>query len=99
MSQRDRVARVLARCARTDPSSLVAEACEAPAHPIPADTDPIVVYAVPAGAAKPVAGAPFALVLADGLTRLGVADRRGAIFERSAPRGQVRLGVAPPSAQ
>jgi HEAT repeat protein len=98
-SQRDRVARALTRCARTDPSSLVADACETPTRPIPADTEPILVYAVPAGEARPVAGAPFALILSDGLTRLGVADRRGAIFERSAPRGQVRLGAPPPSAE
>ncbi|MBN1608837.1 MAG: HEAT repeat domain-containing protein [Polyangiaceae bacterium] len=98
-SLRESVKRALARCARTDPSSRVADACEAPPHLIPAGTDPVLVYAVPAGEAKPVAGAPFALVLADGLTRLGVADRRGAIFERSAPRGHVRLGAAPPSSE
>jgi NADPH-dependent 2,4-dienoyl-CoA reductase/sulfur reductase-like enzyme len=33
------------------------------------------------------------LVRADGLLRLGLADRRGELFEMGAPRGVLRLGV------
>jgi cellulose synthase operon protein C len=32
-------------------------------------------------------------VRADGLLRLGLADRRGELFETGAPRGVIRLGV------
>jgi hypothetical protein len=34
-----------------------------------------------------------ALVLADGVLRLGLADRRGAVYESQAPRGDVRLSI------
>ena len=43
--------------------------------------------------------APFALVLPDGLMRLGVTDRRGALFEQAAPRGEVMLEVPAPLAR
>lgn len=98
-ADRDRVELALARCATSDPSSTVAELCEMPSRPVPTETDPVLIFAVPAGEAKPIPGAPFALVLVDGLTRLGIADRRGAVFERCAPRGLVRLGVAAPSVE
>ena len=50
---------------------------------------------MPTGGTAPVSGAPFALRFADGTERFGSADRRGAVFERSAPRGAVELGVLP----
>jgi hypothetical protein len=43
-----------------------------------------------------VVRAPFALVLADGLMRLGVADRRGELFEREAPTGELTLTIPAP---
>jgi cellulose synthase operon protein C len=55
--------------------------------------DPVVVYVVPLGEASPVPRAPFALVRSDGIIRLGLADRRGVVFEHDAPRGRVALGV------
>jgi hypothetical protein len=52
-----------------------------------------VVFVVPDGSTSPVARLPFALVLADGLMRVGLADRRGAVFEARAPRGRVELAI------
>ena len=37
-----------------------------------------------------------ALVRADGFLRLGIADRRGSVFEISAPSGPVELAVPAP---
>jgi hypothetical protein len=87
---------VLARCAKSDPASSVAVACSMRPEPIVDETEPVLVYVIPVAEAEPVAGAPFALIRDDGLVRLGASDRRGAVFERAAPRGQIRLGVAAP---
>jgi HEAT repeat protein len=87
---------VLARCAKSDPASSVAVACATRPEPIVDETEPVLVYVIPVAEAEPVAGAPFALIRDDGLVRLGASDRRGAVFERAAPRGRVRLGVAAP---
>ncbi|WP_233561360.1 hypothetical protein, partial [Sorangium cellulosum] len=69
----------------------------------PTGAEDVVVFVVPFdagrdGAARdaPAPRAPFALVRADGLMRLGVADRRGELFERGAPRGPIRLAVPAP---
>jgi hypothetical protein len=43
--------------------------------------------------------APFALVRADRLLRLGLADRRRGLFEADAPRGTIRLAVPAPLAR
>jgi hypothetical protein len=43
-----------------------------------------------------VPGAPFVLRLADGAYRLGFADRRGAVSERFAPKGELALGIPGP---
>ncbi len=56
-------------------------------------TDDVAVYVVPDGRGAPLARAPFALVRPDGLLRLGLADRRGEVFEAATPRGVIRLGV------
>jgi hypothetical protein len=56
----------------------------------------VVVYVVPAGETAPVARAPFVLRLADGSFRLGLADRRGAVAERFAPKGEIELGIPGP---
>jgi hypothetical protein len=85
-----RLARALARCVREDHDAAVAARCAAPI-PAPAEADPLLVFVVPHGATEPVPFAPFALELGDGALRLGVADRRGACFERAAPGGSVRL--------
>jgi hypothetical protein len=86
-------AAALARCAEDDPSGEVAASCVTAPAPRPARTTDVSVYVVPTGASAPVPGAPFALIFVDGLTRLGVADQSGGVYEYAAPRGAVRLGV------
>jgi hypothetical protein len=51
------------------------------------------------GSAEPAPRAPFALLRADGLMRLGLTDRRGEVFELDAPRGYVSLAVPAPLAR
>lgn len=90
---------LLETCAQQDTDSSVAATCASePAKPTKL-TEPVLVYVVPVGESAPVARTPFALVLADGLMRLGLADRRGAVFEREAPAGEVALAVPAPLAK
>ncbi|MBN2194157.1 MAG: HEAT repeat domain-containing protein [Polyangiaceae bacterium] len=89
----------LERCAEHDREGAVAVVCAAAAPPLPVATDPVAVYVVPAAESGPVARAPFSLVLADGILRLGVTDRRGVVFEAAAPRGGLSLEVPAPLAQ
>jgi hypothetical protein len=56
----------------------------------------VLVYVVPAGETDAVPRAPFVLHLADGSFRLGSADRRGAVSERFAPKGEIELGIPGP---
>jgi HEAT repeat protein len=87
--------RALLRCASEDRNASVATRCAFPLA-APAKTsspEDIAVYIVPDGRSAPEPRAPFTLVRADGLLRLGLADRRGAIFEMAAPPGLLRLGV------
>jgi HEAT repeat protein len=90
--------RALARCASEDKNATVALRCQRPLGPV-AGTEDVGVFIVPDGRSAPVARAPFALVRADGLLRLGTADRRGEIFELGAPRGMIRLAVPAPLAR
>jgi HEAT repeat protein len=89
--------RALVRCAIEDRDASVAARCAA--GPRPRSTTPntrthdVLVYVVPDGATAPLARAPFALVLPTGALRLGVADRRGALFEIAAPAGTIELAV------
>ena len=85
-------ARALRRCASEDRDASAAARCRAGRGPRPVGGD-ITVFVVPDGGTEPVARAPFALELADGSLRCGVADRRGALFEASAPQGTVRLAL------
>jgi HEAT repeat protein len=86
--------RALTRCAGEERDASVATRCSRPGRvPEVAETDDVVVYVVPDGRSAPLPRAPFTLVRADGLLRLGLADRRGEIFEAAAPRGVIRLGV------
>jgi HEAT repeat protein len=84
--------RALARCAGEERDGTVATRCASPL-PAPEGSDDVAVYVVPDGRSAPLSRAPFALVRADGLLRLGLADRRGEIFEADAPRGTIRLAV------
>ncbi len=89
----------LARCAQDDTNGRVAVQCAHPPKLPSAGTEPVSVYVVPMGSSEPAPRAPFALVLADGLMRLGLTDRRGEVFEIDAPRGYVSLAVPAPLAR
>lgn len=84
--------RALSRCGAEDRDALVAERCGRDA-PRSKGAHDVTVYVVPDGSTAPSPRAPFALVLADGSMRLGVTDRRGALFERRAPSGPIELAV------
>jgi HEAT repeat protein len=90
--------RALARCVGEDHDGAVATRCGQPVE-APKGTDDVAVYVVPDGRGTPLPRAPFALVRADGLMRLGLADRRGELFEADAPRGVIRLAVPAPLAR
>ena len=91
--------RALSQCSASDPEGEVAARCASEKTKEPDGVDPVSVYVVPVGESEPAARAPFALVLANGLMRLGLTDRRGAVLEAAAPRGQVRLAVPAPMAR
>ena len=91
-------AQALSRCLAEDKSGMVANACRAPVE-TPDRGSPVVVFVVPDGRSSPLPLAPYSLQRADGLIRSGVADRRGAVFEHDAPRGQLRLVVPGPLAR
>jgi HEAT repeat protein len=82
--------RALERCARSDPSSLVAARCRA--HPSAASrTHATLVYVVADGAAGPRPAASYAILMADGTLHLGTTDRRGAVFDPAATEGELTL--------
>jgi HEAT repeat protein len=89
--------RALQRCAESDISQAVASECVPPASAVADRAHDAAAWAtifiVPAGAAEPVALAPFALALPSGWVRLGFADRRGAVFEAS-ESGPLTLQIA-----
>ena len=89
----------LSRCTEEDPSGSVAATCSEPATRPTKGTEPISVFVIPNGETSPQPRVPFALVLANGLMRLGVTDRRGSVFEPAAPRGYVSLAVPAPLAK
>ncbi len=93
--------RALERCVAEDVDGRVAAACLEPttAAAAPKEAQDVVVFVVGGGETQPTKQAPFALVLADDLIRLGVADRRGAVFEARAPVGEVHLEVPAPLAE
>lgn len=95
-------AAALERCAVADRAGSVARRCErATAAPRAPESAPpphaLEVYVVPDGSGAPRPRAAYALAFADGFVRVGLADRRGALFEPAAPDGLVAL--EPPSAQ
>lgn len=87
--------RSLIRCAGEDRNASVAQRC---AHPrlLPKGTEELSVFVLAEQGSTPVARAPFALLRADGFLRLGIADRRGSVFEIAAPNGPVELAVPAP---
>ena len=95
-------AAALERCAVADRAGSVARRCErATAAPRAPESAPpphaLEVYVVPDGSGAPRPRAAYALAFADGFVRVGLADRRGALFEPAAPDGLVAL--EPPGAQ
>jgi HEAT repeat protein len=84
--------RALSRCVADDKSGMVANACRG-LGPRSPETAPLLVFVVPDGKSSPVPLAPYSLLRADGFIRSGRADRRGAIFERALPKGEVTLLV------
>jgi len=90
-------ARALSRCVADDKSGMVAGACRS-SFQIPTDTLPALVFVVPDGRSAPLPLASYSLLRADGLIRSGKADRRGAVFERAVPSGELRLVVPGPLA-
>jgi HEAT repeat protein len=86
-------ARALEACTRTDPSSSVAARCRGgdSTPPPAARSHTVLVYVVPDGSDAPRPGASYVLAFGDGSLRAGTTDRRGAVFEPSAPDGDVAL--------
>jgi hypothetical protein len=95
----ERALRSLERCGEEDPSGSVAIACREPPAPIVDPRLPVTVFVVPSNGTEPLPEAPFALVFSDRLTRLGTADRRGAVLELAAPTGPMWLEVPSPGAE
>ncbi|HXX67813.1 MAG TPA: hypothetical protein VEK07_11555, partial [Polyangiaceae bacterium] len=83
--------RALERCAHVDTAGAVASRCAAPRLTLPTSVHSVLVYVVPAGSEAPRAQVPYALLMADGLLRVGRTDRRGAVFDPAAPEGHVEL--------
>lgn len=89
----------LRRCVIEEPIGSVAASCQRRADVPKAGTSAVTVLVVPSGEAAPVARAPFALGYSNGLLRLGLSDRRGAVFEHAAANGELRLLVPAPLAE
>jgi HEAT repeat protein len=89
----------LESCSAEDRDGSVAAACATRKDQLPTSVEPVSVFVVPIGESSPVAKAPFALVRSDGLMRLGIADRRGQLFEADAPTGVISLAVPAPLAR
>ncbi len=88
----------LARCADEERDAAAARACTEGRASSGARTPPVVlrdvlVYVVPGSGDRPEPRAPFAVVLPGGMMRLGVTDRRGAVFLRGVADGTVELAV------
>ena len=84
----------LEHCSRADRSGSVASRCREELRgergaPLPPHA--VEIYVVPGGAQNPEPRAHYALLLADGFTHAGNADRRGAVFESFAPAGTIEL--------
>ncbi len=82
--------RALDRCARRDPSSLVATRCRT-RTPNPARTHGTLVYVIADGATAPRPASAYAVLMSDGTLHVGTTDRRGAVFDPVAPEGELSL--------
>jgi HEAT repeat protein len=87
------IAGLLARCADEDRDARVAEACRSePAQALPSGPA-VTTFVWSAGGTEPVPGLSYALRLADGSVRHGLADRRGAVHESKPAKGELSLEV------
>lgn len=91
----DRV--LLARCAASDQSSIVARLCASEVSRAPVEAPSVhamtvFVFGEVGDDAKP--HTPFMLEYEGGILRMGTTDRRGATFEAAAPEGLVTLRAA-----
>ena len=83
--------RLLSRCQESDPHAVLAEACAGQARPDVTEVEPATLLIVGRAGDEPTPSAPFAVLWPDGILRLGAADRRGAVYEPRAARGEVEL--------
>ncbi len=85
-------AHALDHCRTSDPSGAVARLCRTARNaPFTTDTEPVEIYVQGDIGVAPEPGAPYVMLLADGLLRAGKCDRRGATFDAAAPHGEVSL--------
>lgn len=82
--------RAIDRCARDEPSGMVAARCRAHVA-LPTRTHAALIYVVPEGADGPRPNAPYTVLFSNGTLRTGITDRRGAVFDPVAPEGEVTL--------
>jgi HEAT repeat protein len=82
--------KALERCSSSDRSGAVAHLCRKLPE-APKGSDAVTVYVAADASALPRPRAPYALQLADGFIRAGLADRRGALVEPAAPAGDLVL--------
>lgn len=92
-------ASALGLCLKEETHGSVATACAGPRSTLSrpgassSQTGTVIVFVSPAVGGAPVPLSPYALQFADDLLRLGVSDRRGAVYAAGAPAGKVRLRV------
>jgi len=91
--------RTLLRCALRDGTESVAETCANGPPPAEMGTAPSTIFVVPPTQRTPAPNARYILAYANGLYRIGTTDRRGAIVDPIAPRGELRLVRLEESAQ
>jgi cellulose synthase operon protein C len=85
----------LDRCARSDPSGVVAARCRTRAQPS-TRASAALIYVVAESLGQPRAGVAYGMLVSDGMIHTGTTDRRGAIFDPAIPEGDATL--RPPSA-
>jgi len=85
--------RVLRSCVLEERDATVARHCRDGRRAAEATDGGIMVYVVPDGRTDPEPRVAYALALPDGMLRLGIADRRGSLFEQEPPAGQLSLAI------
>lgn len=83
--------RALLRCALRDSSENAANACVGDVAPAEEGTAAATVFVVAPSKRTPSPNTRYILAYPNGLYRVGTTDRRGAMFDPDAPRGELRL--------